>query len=220
MRKALAGLALLWATSLAQADPRPSYLIQGESLSTASDWTGVWVGAFVGGGLFPVAQNSLTGTPASESAAMIGGAQFGYDHQIGQIVFGASVGAHSISNRRSGPTLEIGARLGYVILPNALIYMSGGLSTAQNRLYLELPGYFAPPSRLELAKRQTFGFLLGVGLEYRMAPNWSVSAEYVYADSGSIYFDGPFVFNGYADTFKGGQSLRLQSLRFGVRYRF
>ncbi len=220
MRRAAMAVLMLLAAAGARAQERPSYLLQTQSLAARSDWTGAWIGIFAGGGLFPIAQNSLTNTPASESAAMTGGAQVGYNYQVGNVVFGATLGAYALSNRRSGPTIELGGRLGYAIVPNVLVYASAGLATAQNRLFLELPGYFAPPARLELSRRQTTGFYVGAGIEYRLAANVSATGEYVYSDAGSIKFDGPFVFNGYADTFKGGQALRLQSLRFGLRYRF
>lgn len=219
MRFAVAAIlfALSVASSNAQTGSAPFAGVPGAGIS---NWSGFWVGAAVGGGVMPTYPNTLVGLPSSQQANVIGAGQAGFDIQYGNVVLGVTAAALTQSDRRSSLAFELGGRAGYLISPGALLFATGGLSTARNRLFLELPGILPAPSRVELASQQTYGFFVGAGLEYRIASAWSIAGEYIYADSGSVSFKGPFIANGFADRFEGTQALRMQSLRFSVRHRF
>lgn len=219
MRVALGAGLLAFTTSVAVAQQAALPSMRPDA-THASRWSGPWVGAMVGASVLPLAANSLTGTPSSNSAFVMGGGQAGFDLQWGSFVFGVTGALVAHSHRRSGPAFEFGARAGYLLTPAALLFATGGLSAVHNRLFVELPGILPSPSRVDLAQRLTSGFYVGAGIEYRLSSSWSVAGEYIYSDSGSVAFKGTFVANGFADQFDGAQALRMQSLRFSVRHRF
>jgi outer membrane immunogenic protein len=79
-------------------------------------------------------------------------------------------------------------RVGYAA-NNLLIYATGGFGGWGFRLGIDatsVPGFFF----IEDRKTQV-GWVVGGGLEYGLTPNWSIKAEYLYADFGDIKFYNP-----------------------------
>jgi outer membrane immunogenic protein len=79
-----------------------------------------------------------------------------------------------------------GGRLGYLVTPRVLTYVSGGYT--QTRFSgVDYESTFAPGVPLDIAVRaQTYnGWFVGAGVEYMIAPGWFAKAEYRYADYGS-----------------------------------
>lgn len=126
----------------------------------------------------------------------------------------------------------IRARVGYLVNPNWLVYMTGGVSWTD----LEATAYcgsafpvgwctggglFAGTSQTVSAMRT--GWTLGAGLEWMMTPNWLIRGEYRYADYGTLkgtYFAGN---NGFAidgDALSTSVNLRTHTALFGVAYKF
>jgi outer membrane immunogenic protein len=96
------------------------------------------------------------------------------------------------------------ARLGYLVTPTLLAYATGGLAyadvhaggsvSAQDTLVGCSGGLcFAPVSGGDIASSVRAGWTAGGGLEWMFAPHWSVKAEYLYYDLGTV--DGSYTLN-------------------------
>jgi outer membrane immunogenic protein len=141
-----------------------------------------------------------------------GGVQVGYNYQTGCFVVGieadfsgsAMSGSETVSpiiqsdgTSFPGPGFlrakeninwfgTLRPRLGYTVTPTLLIYGTGGLaygnvsySATSNFLTVGTVTYPVSFNRTQV------GWTLGAGVEYALAKNWSVKAEYLYMDLGS-----------------------------------
>jgi outer membrane immunogenic protein len=64
------------------------------------------------------------------------------------------------------------------------------------------------------------GWTLGVGAEYAITYNWTVKAEYLYANFGSVKTGGGFLFPGAAIALNHSRDLDVNVIRLGVNYKF
>jgi iron complex outermembrane recepter protein len=116
-------------------------------------------------------------------------------------------------------------RAGVTPVSQLLVYATGGLAFGQTRLGSNyicaacLPAPVAPAATV----RTAFGWTAGGGVEWAFAPQWSIKAEYLHVDLGSI---GNFI--SYAYNFaNGGNVSTLTStaretediVRVGVNYK-
>jgi outer membrane immunogenic protein len=121
----------------------------------------------------------------------VGGAHIGYNLQLGQYVVGleGDVDGTGYAKTYNGGFLTVStkvpvqgsirARLG-VALDRALLYITGGAAFAGfDNTYQSFAGYDT------ISKTRT-GWTVGGGLEYALTNNWSIRAEYRYADYGSF----------------------------------
>ena len=166
------------------------------------NWIGPYIGVNAG---YPWGSASNSGASPS---GLIGGAQGGYNWQIGEFVFGAETdlqysgandtfAAWKFSNPWFG-TLR--GRAGYAI-SNVLFYGTGGLA------FGELTGQTFGLSE----SHATAGWTVGLGAEVGLAPNWSAKIEYLYVDlSSSQFVTVTNTSNGY----------RFGTFRAGVNYHF
>ncbi len=151
--------------------------------SPEASWTGLYVGAGVGGGFV---NHDLTATAFGGSAELngiggegvIGTVEVGYDRQFGAFVGGVffnydfsdvsstlRVGAASI-NADLDNMWSAGGRFGYLINPNTLAYVLGAYSEAE----------FSLPAGV---KSPTFsGYSVGGGLETKLGGAWYLKGEY------------------------------------------
>ena len=139
------------------------------------------------------------------------GVRGGHDWQIaGPWVVGllADVGyswvegkdAALLFKQRSRWNLSADARVGYALSPNALLYALGGLS--YRTLDIRVAG-------LKIAGMDDhgLGYNVGAGLEYKLAPNWSVYGEYRF---NRLFIDTP----------AGTKAGNVHDIKLGVNYRF
>jgi outer membrane immunogenic protein len=164
-------------------------------------WTGVYLGGQIGYGW---ATDTLTVYPAGFGTnftpnGVVGGAHIGYNQQLNQFVLGleGDVEGTSISQSFSPgvPTYDtkipvqgsIRARLG-VALDRVLLYATVGGEFADFNTSVAGPATFDQSSQAEAA------WTVGGGLEYAITPNWSVRAEYRFADFGNFTTPTPFSF--------------------------
>lgn len=177
-------------------------------------WTGITefpAGAFAAGAatVLPAAANAdLT------SDGFVGGAQVGCNIQKGTFVFGVEGDiqytdfgttrtAVSLGNTNGGPATivpgnitetfashwlsTIRGRVGFTTGP-ALLYITGGAAVADLRLTDQVcfPGAFVPSCNTASVNPTRVGWTLGVGAEWMLKGNWSIKAEYLYVDLGSV----------------------------------
>lgn len=182
-------------------------------------WTGFYVGLNAGGALSADGAAKTTGTPGFralgpaalgvDAAGFIGGAQIGYNEQVGTLVLGveadidgADLGRSSRFTRASsllGATLvttasqrlaDLGtlrARLGYTPADRWMIYATGGLAYGEAKLGGSVTADGAPAlSWSGATTRMQLGLAVGAGAEYALTDHVSVKAEYLYYDLGRI----------------------------------
>ena len=153
----------------------------------------------------------------------IGGGQIGHNWQFNNWVTGIEadiqgLAANGKANRPfTGPVpgfseqyfgtqsaqAEVGwlgtlrGRLGGLISPSSLIYVTGGLAyggvnaggainAQENASFVAKPFDFLPSVGGAINSQTRAGWTLGGGWEWMFAPRWSVKAEYLYYDLGTV----------------------------------
>ena len=163
---------------------------------------------------FSGASISAASTGAIKSSGVIAGGQFGYNWQFAPYgVFGieADIGYTGINKSR---TVTIGGvfaglgnfetqtaqsrwlstirgRLGYAA-GNLLIYGTGGFAVAELN-YNDFVQLLPVATNFHSASSTTTrtGWTAGAGVEWKIAPNWSFKAEYLYVGLGDLTYVSP-----------------------------
>jgi len=198
-----------------------------EPTLSSYDWTGLYIGAHVGGAFGSYTQFSASGTGVDVDVdGVIGGVAIGYNWQFGNIVAGIEA---DIQNGPKGETAQgtagpfwscntgacnvdiqyygtLRARLGFAA-DRALIYATGGLA------YGGVDGGIF--NSAQQGSGTATGYAVGGGLEYAFTDNWLVKGEYMFVDLGDIPFG-----TGVAPTeaFEGDGS--FSTIKLGVSYKF
>ena len=178
--------------------PRVPYA--GTPLYPAYNWIGPYIGVNLG-----YQWGSATNSGANPSG-ILGGAQGGYNWQIGEFVFGAEAdlqfsgaddmfAAWKFSNPWFG-TLR--GRAGYA-MNNVMLYATFGLAYGGGSIQI---------AGLKVSNTHV-GWAAGAGMEVGLTPNWSAKAEYLFVDLS----DQRYVL--FANT-----GFESSILRLGVNYRF
>lgn len=173
------------------------------------NWTGFYIGAFVGGtavntravevqGADPGAYNGIGDTWSSSRTGVSFGVLGGYNWQFNAAVIGveADLGYRAFSftsgpsalstdtffRTRDGLQGSLRARLGFAA-DRALFYVTGGLAVADFRTNVfDVTG----PTTITTANLgMRVGWTVGAGLEYAFTPNWTARVEYLYANYGT-----------------------------------
>lgn len=189
------------------AEPRASFAVT----ERVRNWTGFYVGAHVGGAWTNGTYNRLVTDPffdltageafGSRISGILGGTHIGYNWQATpNFVLGVEASASFLGNRRTGATPAGGTvigttdtftlsnnflgglagRAGFAV-GNALIYGKAGLALGTFG-FRQAQGGVAYNSSATRA-----GLLLGAGVEYAFAPNWSVGVEYNFNRFGGYF---------------------------------
>jgi outer membrane immunogenic protein len=194
---------------------------------------------------------AVSGTGKLSSTRFTGGVQGGYNWQTGHIVYGgeADFGAfdlgdsvapsgvfppspfigttYSLSERMSTDWLAtLRARLGVAVMPHLLLYATGGVALtdfkfestyADNAISPVFPGGTGFGSSSEVRA----GWVGGGGGEWMLDRCWSIRAEYLYIDFGSMSVAVP-VSNtpAYAQTMHVDADLKASLARVGLNYRY
>lgn len=142
------------------------------------------------------------------------------------IVLGEGPIADTFS-RRVGPEWfgTLRGRLGYLFGSQTLVYATGGLAYGQTRSLNQLITGPGPIGTFALNTGSTgvhTGWVLGAGLEYMLAPKWSIKGEYQYIDLGNeIGGTNLIIFNpGQRGVFTSAGNFKVQTGQFGVNYHF
>jgi outer membrane immunogenic protein len=179
----------------------------------------------------PLAQNSRSG--------FLGGGQVGYNYQSGWAVFGIQGDIAGMDVKGTTPCLEVisctsksdwlatvTGRFGGVVADRTLLYIKGGgawmhtdqsatVSAGLGGLGLGLGGAGA----LTSASSTSAGWLLGMGVEYAFARNWTGFLEYNYIEfqSKNVAFSVTAV---PGDVINASVVNKLSIAKVGVNYRF
>jgi outer membrane immunogenic protein len=181
---ATAALGLLVGQSFAADLPARYPAAVPASYAPVTNWTGLYVGAGFGYGLFDVESTTAAGSFTTGGKGWLGTVQVGYDAQFGNWVAGIFgdydwSGIKSKASTFAGSSLKersawsAGGRIGYLVVPQFLTYFSGGYTEARFEATGVLPSH-------------TFsGYFLGGGTEYALSwfgPGLTVKTEYRLAE--------------------------------------
>jgi opacity protein-like surface antigen len=143
----------------------------------------------------------------SASGAFIGGLQLGYDWVVGdkyvvgmEADFQGSVGAHGEAASYSASTAFVTAnqldylgtlrgRLGFLATPSLLLYGTAGAAyggpATKTQIFQPDAGVLGGYGKSQ-TDRTRLGWAAGAGVEWMFDPKWSLKAEYLHYDLGSI----------------------------------
>jgi outer membrane immunogenic protein len=172
-----------------------------------SDWTGLYIGGGGGYGMWDHEVSSLGGGDPISTSVNGGGkgyfatASAGFDGQFaGRFVIGifADYDLSDIKGDTLLPTLFVaapekqtwawaaGARVGYLVTPSILSYVTGGYTQAHFAQATTHPVKTIPdqdPVTETFLPSHTYsGWFLGGGAEAMVSPGWFMRTEYRYAD--------------------------------------
>ncbi|MGE0651601.1 MAG: outer membrane protein [Alphaproteobacteria bacterium] len=191
-----------------------------------------------------------SGSGDFSSTGFTGGIQAGYNKRKDDIVFGveADFGLMDLGKSESAagtfPFAFLGTsyaleqtmstdwlatlrgRLGRAVMPKLLLYVTGGVAFtdfkftsrySDNAVDITFPGGTGYGSESGIRA----GWTLGAGGEWQLDDLWSVKAEYLYTDFGSMSFDVPTSNTpAFTQTMRVEADLRTHILRVGLNYRF
>ena len=204
-------------------------------------WTGIYVGGQIGYAWGT--SNTNLGDNfgdyvsfSSNNSGVIGGAHVGYNLQLSQFVVGleGDVDGSSLSKSISNTALidgvlvpttisgninvqgSIRGRVGYAF-DRVLLYATGGVAFAG------INGSISTPFGYDSASTTRVGWTVGGGLEYAITNNWSVRAEYRYAQFGhsTVYANNSFVLPGLTAVGAfGNRTINENRVQVGFSYKF
>lgn len=158
---------------------------------------------------------AASGSGKMSSRGLAGGVHAGYNWQAGRIVYGGEAdfaaldvdetmtagGAfpvpflgtqYSVTNQTSVSWMStLRARLGMAVTPDVLLYATGGAAFARIKLssaYSDNATDATFPGGSGSASTDSVepGWVVGGGAQWALDRRWSVKAEYLYADFGSV----------------------------------
>ena len=180
-----------------------------------------------------LAQNSRSG--------FLGGGQVGYNYQSGWAVFGIQGDIAGMDVKGTTPCLEVIActsksdwlatvtgRFGGVVADRTLLYIKGGGAWMHNDQSATVStalggggggGLFGGAGALTSASSTSAGWLLGMGVEYAFARNWTGFLEYDYIEFQTKNVAFPIAL-APGDLINAGVVNKLSIAKVGVNYRF
>lgn len=181
-------------------------------------------------GTFPGADDSAS------FDGVIGGGQIGYNLQSGSFVLGIEADVQAgdleaestVSVGAPAPTFDntaevnlfstVRGRVG-VAFDNFMVFATGGLAVAHVEVGTTVSSGFAPLTPPVSGEDEAFmlGYAVGGGVEYAFSENWSVKAEYIYADLGEEDFTIDVTDTLTTDS---TADIEMHIARVGVNYRF
>ena len=188
--------------------PARTYTKAPAPVAVINSRSGFYIGAMGG-----YAKENASG--AGTLSGGLAGGTFGYNWQVGTIVYGLETDA-AWSDVKATATIPglasatdkirdlgtVRGRIG-VAFDQILLYGTGGFAWADNNLTATVLGVSGSESHF------LNGWTAGAGIEAMFAPRWSVKAEYLYRSfSSQNYFNIPL------------GTLNLNSVQVGINYHF
>jgi outer membrane immunogenic protein len=199
-------------------------------------WTGCFAGVHAGGAF---SDDKIHSSGDFSSAGFIGGGQVGCDYQFAPAwvvgVEGRAAWA-SLTSKTPGSATQAGilfptqftvsndflasatARAGYSVAPGWLIYGRGGVAWTRENSNIAFTspasGLAVDPSGITTAT----GWIAGGGLDWAVAPHWSVNVEYDYYNFGTHNLFMTDTIN-HAN-FTSILTDKIQTVTAGLDYRF
>ena len=186
--------------------------------AVATNWTGVYVNGGIGYGIWsadtttvdPATGNCFLCVPQTQGGkGWLGVVGLGYDYQFasnfvagvfGDVNFGSLKGTIQdadpffVGTTKEQWAWAVGARVGWLITPDALIYVNGGYSSAHFSGTDMVNSFAGAPTSFFTPAITVHGGFVGIGTEYALAgtlgfgPGWFWRNEYRYASYSSKSF--------------------------------
>jgi outer membrane immunogenic protein len=240
MKKFLLGtvalVALAAPASAADLAARP-YTKAPPMVAAVYDWTGFYVGANGGWGSSRKCWDAYAGgvllgsEGCHDATGGVAGGQIGYRWQTGTWVFGVEAQGDWADLRGSNGSLlfpgiftnqsKIDAfgmftgQIGYAA-NNVLVYVKGGAAVTADRFRT----LFTPTNTVVATTNDDtrWGGVVGVGLEYGFAPNWSAAIEYDHMFMQDRTYDFTAVGGGFFGTDRIKQDVDLVTVRVNYKW--
>jgi len=176
------------------------------ALAPLPTWAGFYIGAMGG------YASEDNGSNSFDRKGGFAGGTVGYNWQAGNIVYGLEADAAwaDVSNSAFGVDAKLDTlgtvrgRIGYAFGPT-LLYATGGYAWADSKISI---AGFGSDSHVHS------GWTVGAGLEYMIAPHWSLKGEYLYKSFSSEDYTFPIL-----GTLASGTT-NFHSGQVGVNYHF
>ncbi len=191
--------------SAADLAARPAYTKAPPMMAAIYDWSGFYIGGNGGWGQEHDRRTDPFGVALGSHDANGGtaGGQIGYRWQTGPAVFGLEAQGNWADFTGSNASLVAPAvsvhskmdafglftgQIGYA-WNNVLLYAKGGAAVTNTKYDASLAGVVTASS----GDNTRWGAVVGAGLEYGFAPNWSAAVEYdhIFQDGNSSTFTTP-----------------------------
>lgn len=185
----------------------------------------------------------------SNGASFTGGAQIGYNYQIGSIVLGLEADINYVGLKttyaaggdRFGLYHDVLSaenhvewfgtvrpRLGFVATDRLMIFATGGLAYGQVKTQAGINDYdYATGARLAgingSESDTRTGYTVGGGAEYALTDNLTIKCEYAYVDLGSRshrFYDNDASYPGAGLFVTAKDQANFHLVRAGVNYKF
>lgn len=119
----------------------------------------------------------------------------------------------------------IRGRIGTIVYENFLIYVTGGLAMTELTVRNTFTDVYNAPTLLVNSSRTRFltGWTVGGGGEWALNNRWSIKAEYLFVQFGSVRTNGSIDTNltgGYGQGISTIGDLAAHMLRIGFNYRY
>jgi outer membrane immunogenic protein len=191
----------------------------------------------------------IPGSIGLPHSGFIGGAQIGYNWQIGsnwaagiETDFDGDGGGSSSTgsafagsktivplsttyNRELDTFGTVRARFGYLMAPDQLWYITGGLAYGQTKIgsAFSCAGCKPPAgtegSTVNETSTTSTGWTAGAGIEWKFAPAWSVKAEYLYVDLGNPSNTIGYTYGKNVSTLTSTANESDNVVRIGINYK-
>jgi outer membrane immunogenic protein len=243
---AIASLSLSGMASAADLSARAPYTKAPAMLQTVYDWSGFYIGGHVGGGWTDehatflgttgIALDPVGAVYGVNRSGFLGGVQAGYNTQVQNFVFGISgdfswtgvsantatpsaliPGAVSNTLARTHWYSTVAGRVGWAA-NNVLLYAKGGVAFTEE-VYggsATLGGF--PVSAFNNLTSTRTGYVVGAGVEYGFAPNWTAFAEYDHLDFGARNYTLLDTTGTFTATFRVRDDINV--VKGGINYKF
>lgn len=230
----------LAAAARAQSDPAPAWSGFYLGLDGGYGWSSAQSSSEFLQSAYPFSLSPVSpSTYHLDPSGFFGGPEAGFTYRLGNFVigpeadisFGDASGSGSLSgidihgipftslqSERLDWLATLRARVGYLPIPQLLVYVTGGLALGQVDATTTLAfntGVTYAGARSTLAA----GGTAGAGMEYSFAPNWSVKGEYLYYDLGTQTVVAPENFAGVFQT-QSRFAVNGNIFRLGINYNF
>jgi outer membrane immunogenic protein len=205
-------------------------IINREQLVTSSDALSNFIGSnsTISGLSIPLSQNSRSG--------FLGGGQVGWNYQSGWVVFGIQGDIVGMDvkgkdpcvllfscNAKSDWLATVSGRIGGVVADRTLLYVKGGGAWMDTKYSIGLPSFGGSglPIGIGSPSSTSTGWLLGMGVEYMFAQNWTGFIEYNYMEFDKKNIAYPISFNGSPIAVVNADALnKLSVAKVGINYKF
>lgn len=183
----------------------------------AESWSGLWIGAAVGGGAYSWGEGAQGRSSVSISA------EAGYNLLADRLLLGIMGRVTHFPDSIIGTQYRAGTRIGVLALDDLLFHIGGGAingtRAAQYSYFQFLP---TPASFTQVFNGgRGFGYYLSVGAEYKFSSQWSAGVEYSFSSLSGFWSGRPprWPLN-FTPTWPWRVQSQTQDIQVSLRYRF